>query len=209
MTSVAGDYYSFPEVASGHMDVVVADVMGHGTPAALVASMVKVSVLASAERHEHPSEIISDLNKTICKEAPTQLATAVYVSLDREASVGRYSAAGHPPPFLWRRAAQKLDSLDVPGLLLGFRSNEAFDTGEFRFSAGDRLLLYSDGLTDAENSEGISFGDGRLPSSIQEGQSLAAEPFATHLLDEVLKWSSKGSEPAQSDDITFVVIDIQ
>jgi len=155
MTAVAGDYYSFPETGPDRMGVIVADVMGHGVPAALVASMVKVSVFASVERREHPSEIISDLNKTLCKEASGQLATAVYILMNSATGLGRYTAAGQPPPLLWRRATQTLDSLDAAGLLLGIRSEEHFCDQEFRFSAGDRLLLHSDGLTDAENSSAL------------------------------------------------------
>jgi sigma-B regulation protein RsbU (phosphoserine phosphatase) len=69
MTAVAGDFYSFPRTAPGSIDIIVADVMGHGVAAALIASMVKVSVFASAERDERPSEIIRNLNGAICKEA--------------------------------------------------------------------------------------------------------------------------------------------
>ena len=209
MTAVAGDYYSFPSVGPNSFGVVVADVMGHGVPAALVASMIKVAVLASAEKCERPFEVIAELNKTMCKEAPGQLMTAVYVSMDKSRRLGVYSAAGHPPPVLWRHAMQKLETLDAPGLLLGVRSEEPFSEREFDFAVGDRLLLYSDGLTEAENSLGTSFGDGRLPGLIAASQSLDTEAFASRLLDEVLQWSSRGSEQVQADDITFVVIDIR
>jgi sigma-B regulation protein RsbU (phosphoserine phosphatase) len=101
-----------------------------------------------------------------------------------------------------------LDPLDATGLLLGIRPEERFLDAEFHFSSGDRLLIFSDGLTEAENSLGVSFGDERLPTLIEEHQFQTADHFASRLLDEVLHWSTKGSEPAQSDDITFVVIDL-
>jgi phosphoserine phosphatase RsbU/P len=208
MTAVAGDFYSFPRTAPDSIDIIATDVMGHGVAAALIASMVKVSVFAGADRNEKPSEIIRNLNRTICKEAPTELVTAVYISMNRTSGVGRYSAAGNPPPLLWRHAAQRLDPLDAAGLLLGIRPEERFLDTEFHFSMGDRLLIFSDGLTDAENSLGASFGDAHLPALIKENQFQTADHFASRLLDEVLHWSSKGSEPAQSDDITFVVIDL-
>jgi sigma-B regulation protein RsbU (phosphoserine phosphatase) len=208
MTGVAGDFYGFPRADPGWMATVVADVMGHGVPAALVASMVKVSVFAGAEAREKPGEIIQGLNRTICKEAPSQLVTAVYVSMNRSTGSGRYSAAGHPPPLLWRMAAQKLDALDAAGLLLGVRSEEHFSEGDFQFETGDRLLIYSDGLTEAENKAGLSFGDTQLPSLLKEAQSLPAEELASQLLDKVLKWTARGSKRNQEDDITFVVIDL-
>jgi serine phosphatase RsbU (regulator of sigma subunit) len=89
------------------------------------------------------------------------------------------------------------------------RSGEAFSEGEFIFESGDRLLVYSDGLTDAENQSGVSFGDSSLPVLLAEKQILPAEQFATTLLEEVLAWSTHNAEPGQSDDITFVVVDLQ
>jgi sigma-B regulation protein RsbU (phosphoserine phosphatase) len=93
--------------------------------------------------------------------------------------------------------------------LLGVRSGEVFSESDFSFEAGDRLLVYSDGLTEAENKTGVSFGDGKLSMLLGEKQILPVEQFATTLLEEVLAWSTHGSEPIQSDDITFVVVDLQ
>ena len=208
MTAVAGDFYGFPLVQANSLDIVLADVKGHGVPAALVASMVKVSVFAGAGKSEGPGEIVGDLNRTLCREAPGQLTTAVYFSLEQD-GVGRYCAAGHPPPFLWRRNAQRAEALDAAGLLLGIRKEEVYEESSFRFDKGDRLLLYSDGLTDAENGAGLSFGDAKLPNLLASGQSLRAEQFADMLLREVLAWSTYASEPGRSDDITFVVVDLE
>jgi sigma-B regulation protein RsbU (phosphoserine phosphatase) len=208
MTAVAGDFYGFPLVETNSMNIIVADVMGHGVPAAIVASMVKVSVFAGAGKNEGPGKIVRSLNSTLCREAPGQLATAIYVSLNQD-GVGRYCAAGHPPPFLWRRNVQRLEALDTAGLLLGIRSEEVYEESEFRFEKGDRLLLYSDGLTEAENGVGLSFGDTKLPNLLASGQSLPAEQVADGLLREVLAWSTSALGPGQSDDITFVLVDLE
>jgi sigma-B regulation protein RsbU (phosphoserine phosphatase) len=209
MTAVAGDYYGFPRTKPNYLDIIVADVLGHGVAAALVASMVKVSVFASAENQEGPATIIGDLNATLCKEASGQFATAVYLSLNRDSGIGTYSAAGHPPPLLWRHKKQRLQALDTPGLLLGVRSSEIFSESAFSFEAGDRLLVYSDGLTEADNKTGVSFGDGKLSALLAEKQMLPVEQFATTLLEQVLAWSTHDSERSQADDITFVVVDLQ
>jgi sigma-B regulation protein RsbU (phosphoserine phosphatase) len=209
MTAVAGDYYGFPRSKPNYLDIIVADVLGHGVAAALVASMVKVSVFASAENQEGPAMIIGDLNATLCKEASGQFVTAVYLSLNRDSGIGTYSAAGHPPPLLWRHRKQRIQALDTPGLLLGVRSGEIFSESAFSFEAGDRLLVYSDGLTEADNKTGVSFGDGKLSALLAEKQMLPAEQFATTLLEQVLAWSTHDSERSQADDITFVVVDLQ
>jgi phosphoserine phosphatase RsbU/P len=208
MTAVAGDLYDFPTVRPNCMGVLVADVMGHGVPAALVASMVKVAVSSQHEHSGEPASVIAELNTILCREVREQYVTAVYLCLDAFNGTGRYSAAAHPPPLLWRRGRQALEKLEETGLLLGVRPNEPYAENEFSFEIGDRLLLYTDGLLEAENARGQSFGDAVLPTFIQEKQDLGTEQFADLLLNEVLAWSRDGTEPRQKDDITMLVIDI-
>jgi sigma-B regulation protein RsbU (phosphoserine phosphatase) len=208
MTAVAGDLYDFPTVRPNCIGVLVADVMGHGVPAALVASMVKVAVSSQHEHSGEPASIIAELNTTLCREAREQYVTAVYLCLDPVNGTGRYAAAAHPPPLLWRRGRQALEKLEETGLLLGVRPNEPYTESEFSFEVGDRLLLYTDGLLEAENAGGQSFGDAVLPTFIQQKQDLGTEQFADLLLSEVHAWSRDGSHLRQEDDITMLVIDV-
>jgi sigma-B regulation protein RsbU (phosphoserine phosphatase) len=97
MTAVAGDFYDFLVIRPGCLGIVVADVTGHGVPAALVASMVKVAVSAHMDVGAEPGKVIAGLNSTLCRHAQGQYATAVYVFLDQARRMGCYSAAGHPP----------------------------------------------------------------------------------------------------------------
>jgi serine phosphatase RsbU (regulator of sigma subunit) len=94
------------------------------------------------------------------------------------------------------------------GLLLGVRPSEEYTQTEFTLAAGDRLLVYTDGLVEAVNSRGEAFGEARLGEFIRTHQDLPAEQFADRLLDEVLRWPENGSTRTQADDITVVVIDI-
>jgi phosphoserine phosphatase RsbU/P len=208
MTAVAGDLYDFPPAPPNCIAVLVADVMGHGVPAALVASMVKVAVSRPCEHDREPAMVIAGLNAILCDEAHEQYATAVYLCLDTVSGVGRYSAAAHPPPLLWRRGRQSLEVLGETGLLLGVRAKEAYADSEFSFEVGDRLLLYTDGLLEAENAAGEAFGDAALAIFIKERQESGAEQFVDLLLKEVLAWSCNGMRAGQADDITLVVIDI-
>jgi sigma-B regulation protein RsbU (phosphoserine phosphatase) len=171
--------------------------------------MVKIAVTTQTSRDGEPAKVIAALNSILCREARGQYATAAYVYLNEANRVGRYSVAGHPPPLLWRRSTQALHKLDETGLLLGVRLDEAYTETEFTVMAGDRLLLYTDGLLEAENSAGQSYGDFALGEFIEARQGLAAEPFVEQLLREVLDWSSEIGQPGQLDDITLVVIDFQ
>jgi hypothetical protein len=140
MTAVAGDLYDFPPASPDCIAVFVADVVGHGVPAALVAAMIKVVVSRPCEQNGEPAMVIAGLNAILCGEAREQYATAVYLCLDTVSGVGRYSAAAHPPPLLWRRGKQSLEVLGETGLLLGVRPKEAYADSEFSFEMGDRLL---------------------------------------------------------------------
>jgi len=208
MTAVAGDFYDFLVIRPGCLGIVVADVAGHGVPAALVASMVKVAVAAQMGMGAEPGKVIAGLNSTLCHQAQDQYATAVYLVLDQARRMGCYSAAGHPPLILWRRADRTLLELKESGLMLGVRPSEEYAQTEFTLEKGDRLLLYTDGLVEAENARGEPFGEARLGDFMTTHQEVPAEQFAERLLDEVLGWPENGSARAQADDITVVVIDI-
>jgi sigma-B regulation protein RsbU (phosphoserine phosphatase) len=208
MAAVAGDLYAFPTVHPNGIGLLLADVMGHGVPAALIASMVKVAVSTRDEDEREPASLITGLNDTLCREAPEQFVTAVYLYLDAVNMVGRYTAAGHPPGLLWRRGRQVLEVLAEPGLLLGVRPDEPYAESEIFLERGDRLLLYTDGLSEAENALQKSFGEAMLPAFIEEKQDLDSKQFADLLLNEVLTWSRDGLRRGQEDDITMMVIDI-
>ena len=209
MTAVAGDLYDFPAIHPGSIGILVADVAGHGVPAALIASMVKIAVTTQTGTDDEPAKLISALNAILCRDARGQYATAVYLYVDEVNRIGRYSVAGHPPPLLWRSSTQTLHKLNETGLLLGVRFNETYSETEFAFAPRDRLLLYTDGLLEAENSAGQSYGDFALKEFIETQQSLAAEAFVERLLREVLAWSGGNGQPGQLDDITLVVVDVR
>jgi sigma-B regulation protein RsbU (phosphoserine phosphatase) len=205
MADVAGDLYNFVTLQPSCMGVLVADVTGHGVPAALVASMVKVAVSTECGKDRGPADVIAGLNTVLCREARQQYVTAEYVYLDPANGVGLHAAGAHPLPLLWHRGTQSLERVGESGLLLGVRPDETYGESEFQFEAGDRLLLYTDGLVEAENASGESFGDTALRAFIHKKQDCGAEQFVKLLLEEVLAWSHNGQE----DDITIVAIDLK
>lgn len=207
MRDVAGDFYDFPETAPGCLDVLLVDVMGHGVPAALVASMVKVAIRIHSRSGEHPGRAIATMNSILCDVAPGQYLTGFYLHLNLTSMTGVYSAAGHPPPLLWSATRQELRTLDGAGLLLGVRKGESYGNFPFRLRRGDRLLLFTDGLTEAENANGVTFGEASLPGFLSEHQAKDTNAFAESLETAVRAWS-KSSKRGQTDDITFTVIDV-
>lgn len=207
LTAVAGDFYDFLSTECHCLGILLADVTGHGVPAALVASMIKVAVSTQLSNAAAPSKVLAGINAILCRQAPGQYATAVYCYYDQRLGVLRYSAAGHPPPLLWQGRARRLLPLEEGGLLIGVRSDEVYPQAEISMHARDRLLLYTDGVPEAINSARQSFGEFRLLSVIEANAHLSAQRFSEVLLEEVRAWSPSASQVKRSDDITFLVID--
>src|SRR5258708_7839041 len=129
--------------------------------------MVQGVACAHMDVEAEPGKVIAGLNFTLCRQAQGQYATAVYVFLDQARRMGCYSAAGHPPLLLWQRATRTLLELNESGLLLGVRSSEKYEQTEFTLEAGDRLLVYTDGLVEAVNARGEAFGEASWPTSLR------------------------------------------
>jgi sigma-B regulation protein RsbU (phosphoserine phosphatase) len=160
--AVAGDFYDFVIFDNKHLGVLVADVSGHGVPAALVASMVKVALTSQAPSGSDPARVISGLNELLCKQLRGPLVTAGYLYLDMEKRTAQYCGAGHPPLLLWRQKIQRLYEFEENGLILGVRSNEGYSNIGIDLESGDRILMYTDGITEANNASEEFFGETRF-----------------------------------------------
>jgi phosphoserine phosphatase RsbU/P len=102
MSSVAGDFYDFIIVDEKHLGILVADVSGHGLPAALIASMLKVALAAQSSHAFDPARVLAGLNESLCGKFKDHFVTAAYIFVDMEKNYIRYAGAGHPPLLLWR-----------------------------------------------------------------------------------------------------------
>lgn len=206
MAAVAGDFYEFLPADGHRAGFLVADVSGHGVPAALIASMIKVAVQSVAESAPDPSSLLFRLRGALHGHLRGQYVTVAYLWLDAEARTARYAAAGHPPLVLWRAAEGRVTRVESNGILLGVEADSAFPSCEIAVAPGDRLLLYTDGLTEPENAAGEPFGDTRLEQVLGELPSRPAEEVSRSLLAAVREWTP--SSAPQQDDITLLVIDL-
>ena len=207
MTSVAGDFYEFHQIDATRLAILVADVSGHGVPAALIASMVKIAVAAQAEHAAQPGRVLQSMNGIFQGKLERSFITAAYAVVDRAARSITYSSAGHPPAII-ARADGTLDRLSTGGIMLGFVDMPYPETTT-AFVPGDWLLLYTDGLIEAPAAGGDAFfGDEEFSRAIADGAALQADAFADALLSRLTTWAApRGGSLA--DDVTFVVVDAE
>lgn len=201
MSEVAGDFYDFLVVDDRRVGLLIADVSGHGVPAALVASMVKVAIAAQAEHAHDPAKVMAGLNSVLSGKLQGQFVTAAYLFLDMEARKASYSAAGHPPLLHYRAAEQSIHDVVENGLILGIMPFASYQSKEFTLDSGDRFLLYTDGVVEA-NQRGEEFGEERVKQVLL--QPLSAQDICRSLGTEISAWS----EGIAHDDVTIVAVGI-
>ncbi len=220
---VAGDFYDF--LPGGPSDsgpdggrdggrklgVLVADVSGHGVPAALIASMIQVAAAAQAEHAASPGKVLTGMNRIFHGKLRDRFITAAYVFVDLDAGRLAWANAGHPPPLLATAgAAPRIVELTPTGVVLGRLSRADYGERSLPLSPGDRLVLFTDGIPECPSPTGELFGDARLEAFLAEADGLAPEPLADALLARLGSWSGAGdlaaSERALPDDLTLVVL---
>jgi hypothetical protein len=210
MTAVAGDFYDFLLIDEKRVGVLVADVTGHGVPAALIASMLKVAFAGQAAHAHDPALVLTGLNRALCGKFEEHFVTAAYLFVDLEKSLLRYSGAGHPPVMLASRTSGNVREIEENGLMLGMFPEAAYAFVEIRLSPGDRCLLYTDGVFEAKNAAQEEFGKRRLRKFLEAHRDIPANRLSDDLLREIARWSSDSqgsSKHVQDDDITLMVLD--
>src|ERR1700687_2547684 len=171
MAAVAGDFYQFVRTDNNHLGILVADVSGHGIPAALISSMIKVAMQSVAGFAPDPAQVLGGLNRILSTDLRGQLTSAAYLWIDAENHNVRYSAAGHPPLLCWRDSCGELQHIESNGLLFGVAQDSEYPVCSLAVEPRDRFLIYTDGLVEPENACGESFGDRRLEQVVREQRS--------------------------------------
>jgi sigma-B regulation protein RsbU (phosphoserine phosphatase) len=203
MSEVAGDLFDFVVTPSGQLGVLVADVSGHGVPAAIVASMVKIALAVQEGEVTDPGAVLTRMNRALCGRFELAYVTAVFALIDPPARTLTYASAGHPSPLIVRKAA-KIEALDDRGMVLGFMPEVTYTSTVVRdFAAGDRVVFYTDGITEASRPDGEFYGDRRLQEQLLAGVREPAGGFTAALVADARGWA--GADFA--DDVTVVVVD--
>lgn len=199
---IGGDCYDVLRFSDTRVALSIADVVGKGLPAALLMSNLQAAVRAFATPAAEPHDVCGSVNRLLCRNiASGKFVTFCYTVIDLEQGVITYSNAGHNPPLIVR-ADGRVDQLATTGLVLGVSSDWTYTTGTAAFHPGDRLICYTDGMTEARSAADEEFGEDRLAQLAAGSRDHSVEALADALIAAVTAWTSG---PAQ-DDATLIVV---
>jgi sigma-B regulation protein RsbU (phosphoserine phosphatase) len=199
---LGGDCYDALRFSPTRVAVSIADVVGKGLPAALLMSNLQAAVRAFATAAAEPHEVASAVNRLLCRNiASGKFVTFCYAVLDLQARTLAYVNAGHFPPVLMRANGQA-ERLASTGLVLGIAPDWMYSTGTLDLAAGDRLVCFTDGITEALSEAGEEFGEDRLISAIRAHRGDTADRLTNALADVAVSWT--GGAP--QDDATLIVL---
>jgi sigma-B regulation protein RsbU (phosphoserine phosphatase) len=202
----SGDFYDVYALPNGKLGILVADVVDKGAAAALYMALSWTLIRTyAAEFPEEPDKVLSSVNQRIISDTDSsRFVTVFYGVLDPETGSFSYCNAGHNPPLLIRsQNGKKPERLTKTGVLLGMFDDEHWGKESVQFDPGDVLVLYTDGVTEAQNAKGDFFGRERLVKVVKKKSGVSAQVVRESILGKISKFV--GDAP-QMDDIALVVV---
>ena len=199
---VGGDLVDHLQIDERHHAIALGDVAGKALPAALLSVKLQATLRALAPRFDGLAELGGAVNNILHRDGlPTRYASLVYLLLSPESNRIRVLNAGHMPPLLVRNGS--ISAMERGSMVLGIMHDAPFVEQAVDLAAGDTLIVYSDGVTEAQNEQGDFFGDDRLFSSIQAGSGIAPADMGSNILAAVKDFIR---DAVPSDDLSLVVL---
>ncbi|GAB4268811.1 MAG: hypothetical protein Kow0065_19120 [Methylomicrobium sp.] len=203
-TQVGGDYFDYFYRDETYLDMVIADVSGHAVGPALFMVSARSALRAQAPWPASPGQTLAVLNNFLFADLNRSdyFITLFYLQYDTATHRLTYSNAGHPHPLLYKRADYRCSQLDSDGLIIGVRRNVVFEEKSLVLAEGDCLLLYTDGITEAQNPDGEFFGTERLTRFFTEYARYRPEIIIEKIVQELKAFCNTDFF---KDDITLMV----
>ena len=202
--AVGGDYFDVLKLGENRLAICIADVSGKGVPAALLMANVQASLRASVRDMDSPARVCSIINGMLCESiAADKFVTFFCGVLDAGTRTFRYCNAGHPYPILVSSGAVR--TLDQGGAVLGVFPAWTYQDSSVDLSSGDRLLLFTDGITEAEGPQGEEFGMEKVAAFAKAHAANSAAKMNQQLLAEVTEFCGAQFQ----DDATLLVLAVK
>ncbi|MCH8157164.1 MAG: fused response regulator/phosphatase [Nitrospinae bacterium] len=207
-SKAGGDYFDFIQIDDDHLGVLVADVSGHGTPAAVIMAMKRILLRSFLSKIRSPRETLEKLNSILCENVRSgHFITAFYGVIHLPTRSMKYASAGHNPPILVDYNTGDVRELWADtGFPLMISPENIMAEHEVQLHPNSKLVLYTDGLTEAKNHQGEVYGSKQLADSVSQlGKNLDAEGLGQKLLEEIQNFMDGASF---HDDYTLVIVEI-
>jgi sigma-B regulation protein RsbU (phosphoserine phosphatase) len=200
-----GDYFDVLSAGGQKLGICIADVIGKGVPAALLMSNVQASVRALWDQSLEPRELARKLNRSVCRNTtPGKFVSFCYCALDSSTRTIQYTNGGHCAPILVR-ANGEIERLEAGGAVLGVFPEWPYEQAGVSLASGDRLLLFTDGITEASNARNEEFGEERLAQLASALRDRSAHELKNRILQAIASFTGGRSQ----DDATLVVVAVQ
>ncbi len=205
---VGGDYYDYLPRDPTALDLVIADVAGHGVGAAFIMTETRTFIRSRAQWFTGADETLRAINEFLFEDLDRAELFITMFYLRYDAATGRltFANAGHPPPIVRRAASGICERLDAEGLILGVRREIRFEGKTVELHPGDLLLLYTDGVIEAQNPSGDFFGDERLCALVQELHALPPDQLIEQMLQRLRRFTDRRSF---DDDVSVVAMRVE
>ena len=204
MIAIGGDFYDFVSFKEPHLfGVFISDVSGHGVSAALITSMVKTLINTSGPIREAPGRLLEYMNDKLIGQTNENFITAFYGIFDFNRKILRYARAGHNPPYLIRNG--NIMELLGKGTFLGLFENLTFEEKEIPLEKNDKILLYTDGLTEAKGADGVEFGDVLVSLLAEYCQNTCKQCFS----EICNRLAGFRNEEGFEDDISLILMELK
>ena len=202
--AVGGDLYDFYFLDEDHLFIAIGDVSGKGVPASLFMATTRTFFRSRISIGIPIQQTVEEINREICKENPNQMFVTLIVGIiDLRSGSITYCNAGHNPPLLIHTSGDTSCLQDIHGIPLGIFDNVEYSSSTVRFSEGDLLFLYTDGVTEAIRKDDAFYGEERMVEFIRNNHSLSPACLIKLLKQDLQEWMA-GVE--QADDITLLVV---
>ncbi|MDK1081681.1 MAG: PP2C family protein-serine/threonine phosphatase [Anaerolineae bacterium] len=205
MARVGGDFYDFLIVDKNRLGILIADVSGHGLSAAMIASMVKMAVAAQHSNASDPAKVLYGINQALFGKIKDKYVTGAYVFIDTSENTIRYAGAGHPAMLVLRQNGPVVEEVEENGLILGLFREAEYTSVDIAMNDNDTLVLYTDGITEAEDENGEMFGLEGLKRCVVEHAHSSVVDVSDAILNRVHSWTNGKSVSDPDDDITLII----
>ncbi|HDP80736.1 MAG TPA: response regulator [Spirochaetes bacterium] len=205
---LGGDFYDFLEAGDNCLGALMADVSGHGIPAAIISAMFKMAFSMHRGDCADPGMLLAGTESALRGKLHGQFITACYARIDPARMTMATANAGHWAPLVCSGENGDVYEVQARGRAMGPLPGAGFPVVETALVRGDRVVLYTDGIIECRDPAGAMFGEERFHRLIREGRALPPGEFINRVLDAVAAWSGLPGSANQEDDITMVVVDM-